>query len=212
MTRMGDRVVTLACACAAVGLLTWCLQDRSISADGGEAGESAAAEGPAIAVLDVKRVFQQDTTFQEALKELRNHLAAVETDLLPLKSEAEAIQKAMENLEDGTTEQIEKKAQIAAIAFKIEKRTKQEQHVLQEKERAVYASAYERMKMTVDMYARQAGIKLVIRYNGESSDLLQRKELIETINRPIVYQDGIDITDDIIEAVNHGGPVAQTSP
>ena len=64
----------------------------------------------------------------------------------------------------------------------------------------------------VELHAKQAGIKLVIRFPSEEGDLLKRDELISTINPPIVYQDAIDITDEIIQAMNVSGDAVASEP
>ncbi len=71
---------------------------------------------------------------------------------------------------------------------------------------------YEQLKRAVDMHSRQAGIELVIRYNGEEPDLSDREQLINAINRHVVFQDGLNITDEVIAAMNRLGEAVQTEP
>ena len=75
------------------------------------------------------------------LLEIKNELAAVEAELVALKTEGESLQQAVQSSEDGSPEQIQKKAAVAAVAFKFEKRKKETQLDFEERERVAFAKA-----------------------------------------------------------------------
>jgi len=43
---------------------------------------------------------------------------------------------------------------------------------------------------------------LVLRFNGDPINANKREDVLRAINKPVVYQGGIDITPDILSGVN----------
>jgi hypothetical protein len=54
----------------------------------------------------------------------------------------------------------------------------------------------------VKYYATQQHIGLVIRFNGEPVDPSRREDVLREINKPVVFQNQVDITPDIIALLN----------
>jgi Skp family chaperone for outer membrane proteins len=72
-----------------------------------------------------------------------------------------------------------------------------------QQEAAIYRRVYKAMETTVADYARTGGIALVIRFNYiEMNDKSDRKTILAAVNRAIVFEDGVDITDEIIKRLN----------
>jgi len=80
-----------------------------------------------------------------------------------------------------------------------------------EREAKVYYQTYLEVSNAVKHYASQNNIGLVLRFNGSQIDPAQRKDLLQAINRPVVFQNGIDITPDVLTVLNRGGSSAAVS-
>ena len=61
--------------------------------------------------------------------------------------------------------------------------------------------AYEDIQLKVQEFCQQYGIQLVIRFNREPIDKTKPQEVMIGIQRPIVYQNALDITNHIIRAL-----------
>jgi hypothetical protein len=71
-----------------------------------------------------------------------------------------------------------------------------------EREAKVYYQTYLEVVGTVNDYAKRQGIGLVLRFNGEPIDPNRRDDVLREINKPVVMQDNIDITGDILMLLN----------
>jgi Skp family chaperone for outer membrane proteins len=50
--------------------------------------------------------------------------------------------------------------------------------------------------------AAQRELRLALRFSSEALNDKDRKSVLQTVNRPIVFQDQLDITDEVIKALN----------
>ena len=69
-----------------------------------------------------------------------------------------------------------------------------------EREAKVYYQTYLEVVDAVKYYAKRQNIGLVLRFNGEPVDPNRRDDVLREINKPVVVQDQIDITPDVLDA------------
>ena len=74
---------------------------------------------------------------------------------------------------------------------------------MQKQESTIYLAFYRTVDDEVAKYAKAKGLKLVLRQQDSSLDENQPlAELLKSLNRSIIYQDGLDITDEILKALD----------
>ncbi len=78
-----------------------------------------------------------------------------------------------------------------------------------EQEAQIRYESYQEIQQHVASFCQSYGIQLVIRFNREPIDASKPQEVQMGLNRPIVYQNSLDITQHIIDALN---PTAAASP
>jgi hypothetical protein len=66
----------------------------------------------------------------------------------------------------------------------------------------MYLETYQGVMADVGKYCKAHGINLVMRFNGDPYDASDPEGLKKELNKAVLYQDGIDITDDILAIVN----------
>ena len=71
-----------------------------------------------------------------------------------------------------------------------------------EREAKVYYQTYLEVVDAVKYYAKRQNIGLVLRFNGEPVDPNRRDDVLREINKPVVVQDQIDITPDMLALLN----------
>ena len=71
-----------------------------------------------------------------------------------------------------------------------------------EREAKVYYQTYLEVVDAVKYYAKRQNIGLVLRFNGEPVDPNRRDDVLREINKPVVVQDQIDITPDVLALIN----------
>ena len=81
-----------------------------------------------------------------------------------------------------------------------------------EREAKVYYQTYLEVVDAVKYYAKRQNIGLVLRFNGEPVDPNRRDDVLREINKPVVVQDQIDITPDILALINRDQPGTPSAP
>ena len=71
-----------------------------------------------------------------------------------------------------------------------------------EQEAQIRYEAYQEIQQHVATFCQSYGIQLVIRFNREPIDASKPQEVQMGLNRPIVYQNSLDITQHIIDSLN----------
>jgi hypothetical protein len=74
-----------------------------------------------------------------------------------------------------------------------------------DREAKIYYQAYLEVNDAVKYYAQRQGLGMVLRFNGDPIDPNRREEIVRGISNAVVFQNGIDITPYILEAVNRDG-------
>jgi hypothetical protein len=80
-----------------------------------------------------------------------------------------------------------------------------------EREAKVYYQTYLEVVDAVKYYAKRQNIGLVLRFNGEAVDPNRRDDVLREINKPVVVQDQIDITPDVLMLINRDQAVGSPS-
>ena len=61
------------------------------------------------------------------------------------------------------------------------------------------------VEQTVAVFAQRNRINLVLRFTGDEIKQDDRASILQGVNRPVVYQQGLDITDHILGLLNPPG-------
>jgi hypothetical protein len=78
-----------------------------------------------------------------------------------------------------------------------------------EREAKVYYQTYLEVVDAVNTYAKRQNIGLVLRFNGEPVDPNRREDVLREINKPVVVQDQVDITPDVLMLLNRDQQAAR---
>ena len=81
-----------------------------------------------------------------------------------------------------------------------------------EREAKVYYQTYLQVNSVVKQYAQQHDIGLVLRFNGDQINPNRREDVLRGINDPIVNQNNIDITPDVLAILDRGGAAGGVAP
>ncbi|MFM7413217.1 MAG: hypothetical protein ACKO6E_08415, partial [Planctomycetota bacterium] len=86
-----------------------------------------------------------------------------------------------------------------------------------DREAKVYLQVYNEIERAVSQFARDNGIAVVLRFDGDPVDATDRNRILGSITKPIVYHDPqIDITADVLRLLNGaavaGATTSQSKP
>ena len=170
-----------------------------------------------VAVIDVGYIFKNHTRFKAAMDKMKDEVLAAEN---ALKSERDRINGLMEQLKGfnvGTPEYKKLEAEVAKAQGDFSVNAQLQKKDFMDREAKVYLQVYSEIERAVSQFARDNGIAVVHRFDGDPVDSSDRNRILGSITKPIVYYDPqIDITPDVLRMLNGaavaGAPATQPKP
>jgi Skp family chaperone for outer membrane proteins len=177
----------------------------------------AAAPAAHVAVIDVGYIFKNHTRFKQAMDKMKDEVMQAEN---ALKAERDRINGQMETLKSfnvGTPEYKKLEAEVAKAQGDFSVNAQLQKKDFMDREAKVYLQVYNEIERGVSQFARDNGIAVVHRFDGDPVDTADRNRILGSITKPIVYYDPqIDITPDVLRMLNGaavaGAPPAQPKP
>ena len=177
-----------------------------------QAPAAPAAPAAHTAVIDVGYVFKNHARFKAAMDKMKDEVMAAENSL---KAERDRINGLMEQLKGfnvGTPEYKKLEAEVAKAQGDFNVTAQLQKKDFMDREAKVYLQVYTEIEQAVAQFARQHGIAVVHRFDGDPVDSSDRNRILGNITKPIVFYDPqVDITPDILKMLN-GAAVAGTPP
>jgi Skp family chaperone for outer membrane proteins len=183
------------------------------------AAPAARATAPAshAAVIDVGYVFKNHARFKQAMDKMKDEVMQAEN---ALKAERDRINSLMETLKGfnvGTPEYKKLEAEVAKAQGDFSVNAQLQKKDFMDREAKVYLQVYNEIERAVSQFARDNGIAVVHRFDGDPVDSADRNRILGSITKPIVYYDPqIDITPDVLRMLNGaavaGAPASQSQP
>ena len=193
-------------------IVSGCILGSVSEALGQGASPSANATRYGTAVVDVSYIFKNYSQFTTAMKRLKAEMEQIDGEL---KSERQAIaskEEQRKTLNHNTPDfnKLDEEIARATADFQIKAGRIRKQFL--EKEAKVYYQTYLQVSNAVQHYAQSHNIGLVLKFNGDQIDPNAREKLLHAINKPVVYQNNIDITPDVLALLNRGGAPGGLAP
>jgi Skp family chaperone for outer membrane proteins len=165
-------------------------------------------------VIDVGYIFKNHARFKAAMDKMKDEVMAAENGL---KAERDRINGLMEQLKGfnvGTPEFKKLEAEVAKAQGDFNVTAQLQKKDFMDREAKVYLQVYNEIEQAVSQFARQHGIAVVHRFDGDPVDSSDRNRILGNITKPIVFYDPqVDITPDVLKILNGaavaGAPQAQ---
>jgi len=166
------------------------------------AEESRAAAPQEIAVVDLAKVFAGYKAFQSDNEELKREVQHVQEESRAMLATGNKLGEELKLHKQGTAEhtRILKEIQAKADAFK--KHNEESQKHLTEKQATLNLKNYYAVNEEIQRIAAARGFKLVVNYASDPIDPKDLSKTMQVLNRQVLYQNGLDITEDVLQAVN----------
>lgn len=159
--------------------------------------------GTRIALVDMARVFKASKLFNNERETLKDKIADSEKSAVQLNEEIKRLEKKLPNAEQGSDERKEIERKLKASKQEFEKFRQEKSRAFLTEESKIYLSVYEKVQAEVEVYAKAHDIDLVMRTNSEQvNSNMEPNMLLQNMNRQVIYENKLDITDEIIAAVN----------
>ncbi len=160
---------------------------------------SFAQESGIVAVLDVKRVFDENSNFDAQMDAIKAEADQLKAEIQNQQTEIQNDAQAVLQYEVGTDERNRKETELEQRQAALRTRARQLEIDLLTREAKIYYQTYQQMKQVVGSLAQEHGISLVLRFDSSPINPENRGEVIKGVNRTVVFHDHLDLTDLVVE-------------
>ena len=165
--------------------------------------------GTSVAVIDLGEVFKAHPRLKTQLEGIKTQIDAYEAFVRQEQTKVQAMAEELKTLKAGTPSYGEKEKAFASVQAGLQVQVRQKSREFLEQEAQIRYQAYQEIQQHVEKFCQAYGIQLVIRFNRNKIDPSKPQEVQMGLNRPIVYQSSLDVTNHIITSL--GGQVTDPS-
>lgn len=195
-----------------LALLAWALP---ASAQGPGATRPVApvaprAPGTSVAVIDISQVFEKHARFQDQMKALKAEVEDFEKTLRDEQGKMTKLRDELQSYAPGSPQFKAKEEEMAKLNGDVNVKMALQRKEFLEKEAKVYYATYSEVYAVIGDFADRNGIGLVLRFNSEDMKPEDRASVLQGVNRAVVFQRNLNITNLIIKICNNGAPEPQS--
>ena len=167
--------------------------------------------GTAVAVIDVNFIFKNHERFKQKMDDIKKDIEGFETHLRDERNKIQAKTEELKSLPSGSPQYKLLEEAIASMHTTLSLKTGRKRKEILEREAKVYFNSYQEIEERVSLFADRFGIGLVLRFNSEPMDATSRESVLQGINRAVVFQRNLNITNMVLEELNRGTPPPRVS-
>jgi Skp family chaperone for outer membrane proteins len=167
--------------------------------------------GTAVAVIDVPYIFKNHVRFQQQIEDIKKDIDAYKDVVTQQQTQLRTESEKLNQFKSGTREYKDVEESIARLRVEFQLDSAKRQKDFMEREAKVYFNVYREVEAAVADFAARNRIGLVLRYSAEDMDPSKRESIMQGINRFVIYQNRLNITDLILDTLNRGTPAAAAS-
>jgi outer membrane protein len=188
---------------------TWAQGVAPIRPAGAAPAAAAARPAPAgtsVAVIDLQDVFDKHRRFKAAMDNINKETEQLSAQFRNDQKELQKMMEKLKELKPGTPDY--KRQEEAAAQFESNLRVQaqlQRKEVAERQAKQLY-NTYVEVLGAVESFSKRNGIALVIQFSADEIEPSNPQSIMRGVNRAVVYQERLNITDFIIEMVNQGTP------
>ncbi len=171
--------------------------------------QAPAAARPTVAIIDLSYVFKNYSKFNELTANMKRQVEGADTALKAKQEEFKKLAQQVEGMALGSPDrnQLEEQATKMQADIQVEVATQRKDFLRQEAQ--IYYGIYQEVQDAIKAYCDRNGILLVMRFNGEPPDPNNPQEVMQDLNKAVVYYNrAIDITFPIKESLEATRPTA----
>jgi len=155
-----------------------------------------------IGLIDVRKVFKRHSQFAADMEQLKEDLAATEKKLEQAKEELKELRDRVKAAEEDSAERDRLNVELAGKLAALQGEAERHRRRFTRMEADLYAATYKDVMEKVKTYAGGHGLKLVLKYDSSPFEPETPEDVMKGVNRSVMFQSGLDITDEIIRLVS----------
>jgi Skp family chaperone for outer membrane proteins len=161
------------------------------------------AEPFPLGLVNVDRILKSHKPLLEKLDPLKEEAKDLDAKVQVRQAELEAVGLQFRNAQPGTPDHQRLQIQLVKMQNDLQQFVANERQNLQRKEAMIFLALFKQLDAEIARYSKAQGLKLVIRQHETSLDENQPlTDIYKALNRVILYEDGLDITDEILKGLS----------
>jgi Skp family chaperone for outer membrane proteins len=155
-----------------------------------------------IAVVDMVKIFEKHKGFQERTAEFQRAGKDAQAELQRMAEAGKKLQEDLKLFKPGSSDHSKLQKELAEKAAEIQKFQTEQTARFQKEQTEAIRDTYEQIVREIQRIAEARGLRLVLRFQEENLDTKFPQKVAETVNRQVLYQNGLDITEEVLQALN----------
>jgi Skp family chaperone for outer membrane proteins len=155
-----------------------------------------------IAVINLDKVFNGYKKHAERLQPLRDSAKELDESVQVRQVEMETAANQLRKAPPGTPEQLRLQQQLVKLQNELRVHVETERQKIQKREVSALIATQKDVDEQIKKLCKERGVKLVLRQNSTPEESQPLQEVVKNLARDVIYQDGLDITDDVLKALN----------
>ena len=168
-----------------------------------------APRGTTVAVIDVKFIFENHIRFKDAMDSIKKDYDTFEAQVRVVETNLRKQIEQLKAMPAGSPEFKQLETQVATTRTQVQLDINNRQKERVEEEAKVYHRAYQELEAEIQRFAARYGIDLVLQFSATEIDPSKPDTVIRGLNRLVVYQNQLNITDNILRELNQNVPPRQ---
>lgn len=175
---------------------------------GGGGAATGGSVGTSVTVIDIPYIFKGHNRFKADMENFKKDVEAFEAWA---RNEQTALTKVRDDIltkyRPNSDEFKAEEERLAKLTSDLQIKMNVKKREMLEKEAKIYYDTYNEIIAAVTRFCETNRISLVLRFSGDDIDANDRNSILQGVNRAVVYQRNLDISDMILKMVN--GPQAR---
>lgn len=178
----------------------------------GAFAQQSAQSGVNVAVIDISHVFKNHPRFTAEAERMKGEIKSFEDEINNERQQLVEEGKKLQQFTPGSPDYKRLEEDIARRTAALQLKASLKRKNVLELEAKLYYDTYNQIQSAIKQVATKYNIGLVLRFNSKPIDPNNRNEVLNGINRPVVFQNGIDITPAVMGLVAPTGQAGGPAP
>lgn len=165
------------------------------------AAQDKSAEAPLpIGLVNIEKIAQQYKPFLKQVAAMQEEAKELQSSATLKQSELEAVGNDLRKAAQGSAEFQKLQNQFGRLQRELQVFVQEGQQKFRDKDVKLSLSLHREIDAVLKPYCKAKGLRLVLRtHNGSLDENQSQQQILQTLNRGVLYDDGLDITDDVLK-------------
>jgi len=163
-----------------------------------------ATAGTSVAVIDIAYIFKNHVRFNRQMNDMKGDIEAFDASIRNEQQEFAKKREALTSYNPASDQYKKAEEELAHLKSNLDIKVAVKRREFLEQEAKVYYGIYREIEEAVASFALKHRIQLVLRFSGDEMKPDDRASVLQGVNKPVVFQNQLDITMHILNQLNAG--------